>query len=140
MKIALVNPPPLHRIERDDLPFYPHLGLGYLASSLEQNGFEEILIIDAKLERKNLDNVLYDLKAFNPDVLGITAMTHEIIQASQLAEQVKKIVPLCNIVIGGVHVSILPQQTLEEFPSFDYGLCNEGEVSFPLLMKTFLQK
>ncbi len=140
MKIALVNPPPLRRIERDDLPFYPHLGLGYLASSLEQNGFEEILIIDAKLERKNLDNVLYDLKAFNPDVLGITAMTHEIIQASQLAEQVKEIVPLCNIVIGGVHVSILPQQTLEEFPPFDYGLRNEGEKSFPLLMKALSKK
>jgi len=140
MKIVLVNPPPIRRIERDDLPSYPHLGLGYLASSLEQNGFEEILIIDAKLERKSLENVLYDLKAFNPDVLGITAMTHEIIQAAQLAEQVKKIVPLCNIVIGGVHVSILPKQTLEEFPSFDYGLCNEGELSFPLLMKTFLQK
>ena len=140
MKIALVNPPPLHRIERDDLPFYPHLGLGYLASSLEQNGFEEILIIDAKLERKNLDNVLYDLKAFNPDVLGITAMTHEIIQASQLAEQVREIFPPITIVVGGVHVSILPQETLEEFPAFDYGICNEGEKSFPLLMKALSEK
>jgi len=140
MKIALVNPPPLHRIERDDLPFYPHLGLGYLASSLEQNGFEEILIIDAKLERKNLDNVLYDLKAFNPDVLGITAMTHEIIQASQLAEQVREIFPPITIVVGGVHVSILPQETLEEFPAFDYGLRNEGEKSFPLLMKALSEK
>ena len=140
MKIALVNPPPLHRIERDDLPFYPHLGLGYLASSLEQNGFEEILIIDAKLERKSPENVLYDLKMFHPDVLGITAMTHEIIQASKLAEQVKEILPLSTIVIGGVHVSILPQETLEEFPAFDYGICNEGEKSFPLLMKALSEK
>jgi len=27
MKIARVNPPPLRRIERDDLPFYPDMGL-----------------------------------------------------------------------------------------------------------------
>jgi len=140
MKIALVNPPPLHRIERDDLPSYPHLGLAYLAASLGKNGFCEILIVDAKLERKNINDVLRDLTIFHPEVLGITAMTHEIIQASKLAEQVKKNLPLCKIVIGGVHVSILPQRTLEEFSSFDYGLCNEGEKSFPLLMNALSQK
>ena len=140
MKIALVNPPPLRRIERDDLPFYPHLGLGYLAANLEKNGFDEILIIDAKLERKNINDVLCDLQLFHPEVLGITAMTHEIIQASKLGEQVKKLLPHCKTIIGGVHTSILPQQTLEEFPSFDYGISNEGEITLPLLISALTQK
>lgn len=140
MKIALVNPPPLRRIERDDLPVYPHLGLGYLASNLEKNGFDEILIVDAKLERKNVHDVLYDLQLFKPEVVGITGMTHEIIQASKLSEQVKKLLPHCKTIIGGVHTSILPQQTLEEFPSFDYGISNEGEITLPLLISALTQK
>jgi len=140
MKIALVNPPPLRRIERDDLPFYPHLGLGYLAANLEKNGFDEILIIDAKLERKNINDVLCDLQLFHPEVLGITAMTHEIVQASKLGEQAKKLLPHCKTIIGGVHTSILPQQTLEEFPAFDYGISNEGEITLPLLIGALTQK
>ena len=136
MKIALVNPPAIHHIERYDLPMYPHLGLGYIASSLEQKGFSEILVVDAKLARKNINTVLQELVSFNPDVLGITAMTHEIIQASKFADQVKKLLPHCKVTIGGVHISVLPQQTLEEFPSFDYGIINEGEKSFPLLVET----
>jgi radical SAM superfamily enzyme YgiQ (UPF0313 family) len=30
-------------------------------------------------------------------------------------------------VIGGVHVTALPYQTLEEFLSFDFGVFGEGE-------------
>jgi len=136
MKIALVNPPPINHRERYDLPVYPHLGLGYIAAGLEQKGFHDLKVVDAKLARKNTDTALLELASFQPDIVGITAMTHEIIQASKFADKVKGLLPHCIITVGGVHVSVLPQQTLEEFSSFDYGIINEGEKSFPLLVET----
>jgi len=79
------------------------------------------------------------VKDYNPDVIGITAMTHEITQASQIASELKRTLKV-PIIIGGCHITALPKETLIEFPVFDYGIYSEGEKTTIELLEYMQQK
>ena len=76
MKLVLIHPPAKTVIEQKDIPDYQHIGLGYLSSYLENSGVE-VKVIDAKLERLTLEEVVEMTLHEEPDVKGLTAMTHE---------------------------------------------------------------
>jgi radical SAM superfamily enzyme YgiQ (UPF0313 family) len=107
---------------------YPRLGLGYLAAYLEQQQVK-CKVIDAKFEGLEFIKVLSIVKKQNPLLVGITAMTPEIIDAVRLAESIKKDIPEISIVIGGAHAYALPVETLKEFDCFDFLIYGEGEIS-----------
>lgn len=132
VRVALVNAPPfaLHEPQYDT-PIFTRYSLAVLASWLRENGVGEVLLIDAKYERVGYREILRRLREFSPDVVGLTAFTNEIIQCGHVAtlvknlarEQGKRIVTI----VGGVHASALPEQTLHEFPQFDLVGVGEGE-------------
>ncbi len=130
MKVLLINPPPERRVDQYDLPDFTRLGLACLAGELPARTSLRVAIIDAKFERLDDAAVLERVRAFGPDLVGITAMTTEVIAAGRIAAGVKAVSSRIITVIGGVHVSVLPEQTLDEFPSFDLGVIGEGEESF----------
>src|SRR5437588_661607 len=74
------------------------------------------------------------VRQFAPDVVGLTAFTNEIKPAAWVARAVKALSPTITTVVGGVHPSVLPERTLEEFPAFDCVVVGEGEVSFAELV------
>jgi radical SAM superfamily enzyme YgiQ (UPF0313 family) len=126
MSVVLVNPPPEQIIEEYDAPEYPHIGIGYLASSLELSGFSPI-VVDAKLERLSLDTTVNKILSMSPTILGVTAMTHEITFAHTMVTRLKNMGCNATMVIGGIHITTLPEKTLQEFPNFDVGVIGEGE-------------
>lgn len=128
-RVTLVNPPPEKRIEKWDMISFPHLGLGYIAAYLKSKGYE-IQIIDGKFERVNLEEIKRRLALWQPSIVGITAMTHEIQRAATVAEVVKEVLPESTTVIGGPHATAIPAQTLVEFPCFDVAVFGEGEYTF----------
>lgn len=134
MKVVLIDPPPRSHIEQHDSRKYPHLGLASIAAYLRSQGID-IRVIDAKYEDLDMERVERRLIKENPDVIGITAMTHEIHQAGEVAERIKQLLPSVTTVIGGVHATALPEQTLTEFPSFDIAVFGEGEITFTELLK-----
>ena len=121
MKMALVKLPASYA----DWYRRPVLGLAYIAAYAKQQGFD-CRIFDAYFHKWPHGELLDRVKAYAPDVVGITAMTHEISRAAELAAQIKKQTPV-PVVVGGCHVTALPERTLAEFPAFDYGLRGEGE-------------
>lgn len=129
MNIALVLSPSGQIRESKDTPDYQHVGLGYIAAVLESKGYN-VRVIDAKLERMSFDKTLQAINGFKPDILGVTAMTHEINQAARMAGEAKGALPGLFTAIGGVHVTALPAETLEKYNSFDIGIIGEGEYSF----------
>jgi len=130
LKISLINPPVLAVLEPwYDTPDFVRTGLAYLAGYLRQFEGFEIQVIDAKFERFDFEEVLARLNEFQPDVVGFTAYTNEIKPAAYLAARVKEQLKNCITVIGGVHVTAIPTETLLEFHGFDIGVVGEGEVT-----------
>jgi len=103
----------------------PALGLSYISAYLEDKGFD-CKVFDSYFHSWSDEELLCHLKDYKPEVVGITAMTHEIIRVAQIASQLKKQLNI-PVIIGGCHVTALLEKTLEEFPVFDYGVYGEGE-------------
>ena len=129
MKIALIKAPGTYA----DWYKRPVLGLAYICSYLEANGFE-CRIFDAYFHSWSEDELVWRVKAYRPEVIGLTAMTHEIAEAARIASRLKSELKVPAI-IGGCHVTALPERTLTEFPVFDYGIYGEGEKAFLALVR-----
>ena len=121
IKIALIKPPQTYA----DWYKRPVLGISYISSFLEKNGFTA-KIFDAVFNGWSEKDLVCHIETFKPDIIGITAMTHEITRAAHLAAELKNKLKI-PAVIGGSHVTALPERTLSEFPVFDYGIRGEGE-------------
>lgn len=136
-KILLVNPP-LSGEERfgslaDGGFAMPPLGLAILASTLRLKGFQP-QILDCEALQLRAEDAFRKILEINPDIVGFTATTVAIHNAVALGELLKERTALPTV-IGGVHVSSLPEDTLERFPSFDYGVFGEGEETFPEMLE-----
>lgn len=103
----------------------PAIGIAYICAYLESKGFD-CKIIDAHFNSWSDEEILNYVEDYRPDVLGLTAMTHEISRAAYVASQLKNKLHV-PIIIGGAHITALPERTLREFPVFDYGIYGEGE-------------
>lgn len=139
LKTLLVNPPPERFIELGDAPDFPHLGLGYLASYLRSKNCS-VEVLEARLERLSVLDTLTRISSIKPDVVGLTAYTQGIKDAAYLAQEIKKMLPNTYTVIGGIHATVLPRKTLEEFPSFDFLIFGEGEITLYELVKSLEDK
>ena len=69
------------------------------------------------------------LLEFEPELFGVTAMTHEIHAAAEACAIAKRVSPGIWTVIGGPHTTALPERTLEEFSSVDIAVAGEGEIT-----------
>jgi radical SAM superfamily enzyme YgiQ (UPF0313 family) len=121
MKIALVKVPATYA----NWYKQPALGLAYICACVESKGYE-CEIFDAYFHSWSKAELLNQVESFNPDVVAFTAMTHEICQAADIASSIKARWDI-PIIVGGCHVTALPEQTLSEFDVFDYGVCGESE-------------
>lgn len=129
MRIQLINTPYLASYGRlkKIAPVYFPLGLGYIAAVLRENGFREIDLFDPEAERVNWQQIKERLKEFNADIVGISSVTATYRMAKQIAKLVKRIKPSVLVVMGGIHVSALPRETLLETPEIDLVVVGEGE-------------
>jgi len=127
LRVQLVNAPPARIVERMyDTPDFVRLSLATLAAVLREDG-HEVACVDAKFERLDHDAVLARVEDFAPDVVGLTAFTNEIEPAHEVARRVKARRPGVTTVVGGVHVSAIPERTLRELGAFDLAVVGEGE-------------
>ncbi len=67
--------------------------------------------------------------AFQPQMAGFSATTSSFPDAADIAQKLKEQNPGIITVCGGVHVSALREELLAAYPSFDYFVVGEGEVT-----------
>lgn len=129
-KVCLINPPVLTVMEPwYDTPDFGRTGLAYLAAYLRQYEGFDVTIVDAKFERLTFDELTKRVSVLNPHVIGFTAFTNEIKPAAYAAGLLKSRLPDTIFIVGGPHVTAIPEDTLLEFPVFDIGVVGEGEVT-----------
>ncbi|MEK7721129.1 MAG: radical SAM protein [Elusimicrobiota bacterium] len=125
MKIMLATP--LMKERRADLQYIP-LGLAYLCSALKNAG-HEVSVLDVRAEKLDDPEVIARVREFSPRLFGVTSNTCQIREAVALLDLVKRDFPGITTVLGGPHVSALPERTLREQRSIDIGVVGEGEAT-----------
>ena len=128
-RIALVNTPffgeSTYSISYSKNP-YPNLSLAYLAGFLETQHID-VNVIDGKFSRLTLADILAELAEINPKIIGFTSMTTEIGDVYNTLSAVKQEFPDVTVVLGGMHASALPRETLEANKDIDVLAVGEGE-------------
>ena len=104
---------------------YP-VNIGYLAAvCLEAD--HQVEMWDFCVEPFTSEYINHKINEFDPEIIGISCVTPAIYYGNQLATIAKQGKRDVFVIIGGVHVSALPLETLKEFPNFDIGIMMEAE-------------
>lgn len=132
LDLLLINP-----YSPNSNPMLP-LGLAFLAATALEAGYS-VQVVDAWAEGLQEPNQLINrLRALPaPRVTGISVLTTNLASARQAVSASRMAFPETLLVIGGPHVSALPDTVLNEFPSADLGVYGEGEVTLKEILKAF---
>ena len=114
------------------------LGIAYIAAFLQQNGVE-VKILDNLVELLDEEQVEEYIKNYQPDIVGISATTPDIYQGFKIAEITKRVNKNIITVIGGHHVTVLPEETLKN-DNVDIVVAGEGEYTSLELVKAVAGK
>lgn len=130
MKICLINTPykDIYGPIKSGVGLYFPIGLGYIASVLLKKG-HKVTILDPEAENLNYEEIKSFLKKSSPDIISISCATPNFMNASNIAKMIKKELNM-PVIIGGIHVSALPERTIKNHPEFDIAVIGEGENSF----------
>ncbi len=146
MKVLLLNPPAEHELIANDPEIckqegglYPPLGILYVAAYAEKHSGHKIELLDALAERLSYDNLGQKIKEIGPDVVGITTMSFTIIDVLKSIEVIRRELPHVKIVLGGPHVHLYPEETIN-LKGVDYLVLGEGELAFKELLDAIERK
>ncbi|MGH7564314.1 MAG: B12-binding domain-containing radical SAM protein [Gemmatimonadota bacterium] len=134
MHVVLFNPAPrsgFQAYRRVELP----LSVLCPATPLDRQGYR-VTIVD-QFANPRWEREFRDALAERPICLGVTCMTGpQILRAIEASLAAKERYPDLPVVWGGIHASLLPEQTLRH-PAIDVVVVGEGEASFADLVKAF---
>ena len=118
MRVSLLNAQVL-----DGNNVVPPLGLMYIAAVLERAG-HDIQILDSDPEYQA--SMMKEIKDFNPELIALSFLTVGYQKAFNLCKALKKELPDVTYCSGGVHTTVKPTETLQEF-DLDFIVVGEGE-------------
>ena len=130
-KVLLINPPWVigedKNLWNDVASCWPSLGLAYIAAVLEEAG-HTVKYLDCSAERYTVKDAVATMRGFNEsfDFVGLTATTPLINNTLTIAERAKEIFPGAKTILGGVHPSVMPDETISH-PAVDFVAIDEGE-------------
>jgi len=136
VKILLINPPRFNELSgnnpaiiESERGFNPPLGLLYIASYLLAHSKHEVCVLDSQVEELDYLQLETRIKEINPDIVGITAMSLTMLDVLETIKIVRGIKKDTKIILGGPHVNIYPEETLQ-LTKADVIVLGEGEKTF----------
>jgi len=129
-KVLLIDPPEFSE-QKQEKKSTPNIGLAYLSSVLKDNDIENKFLDSFAINENEIEGEIKkienEIKNFKPSVVALTAKTFNIISAVKILTIAKKTDSKIVTILGGSHISALPERTLEEFNDIDFGVIGEGE-------------
>lgn len=114
MKILLIRPPRIKQaITLSDFMFSEPLGLEMIYGVLKKN--HNVEIFDMMIEKRPL---IAKLKAYNPNLVGVTSLCIDVNQVKRICKQVKEIDETIITFIGGTQTYLNPEAFIDD--SVDY--------------------
>ncbi len=106
----------------------------YLASAVKD--IAEVKIADCQVDGMDITDLKKILHDYQPDVVGLTAMTFTLIDVKQVIDVVKRYTK-AKIILGGPHVAVYPDRCFDL--NVDYAIVGEGEIKFREMIETLLK-
>ncbi|MEW6443453.1 MAG: radical SAM protein [bacterium] len=119
---------------------FPPLSLLYLGTSLASAGYD-VRLFDADEDNLSLQEsrmiaaILAQAGSFRPALIGLPVYSMNLRLAYRIVQALREASPDWRIVLGGPHPTVMPAETLSEFPGADFVLRGEAERSILGLMK-----
>src|SRR5512136_1569988 len=93
----------------------PNLALASLAASVGAE--HDVRVLDLVLVKENLKkSLLSHLDAFEPDLVGLSAMTFQYGTMIRIASLIRERLPGVRLVAGGYHVTLMHREIAAETP------------------------
>lgn len=127
--ILLINPSSITE-QNNPIPF----GVAYLASFLEENKFK-VKILDLSVIEKNDEEILEYIEKIRPKRIGISCMSVHVDFTKRITKKIKKDFKDIEIIVGGIHPTALPNESLDELEDVDIVVLGEGEKTLLELMQ-----
>lgn len=106
----------------------PPVSLLYLAASLQKAG-QEVSVIDIDEDNRSYGEVLDQIKAESPDLVGIPLYTLALDEGYNFVQFMAQEKHPWKLLTGGPHVSVRTDEVMKEFESCDFILRGEAENS-----------
>ena len=136
MKVLLVYPSQATAYHGRQLAVYPPLGLLMIGAVLRGAG-AQVQLIDVDAERLDEPQLAERMRAFEPQLVGISALTPSI-AAAQRAAALAKEVSSATTVLGGIHPTVEADSCIAD-PHVDVVVRGEGERTMAELYQQFSQ-
>ena len=133
--IALVSPPYYRGMawaKGEGPPF--NIGLGYLASFIQPNGYDSDLFDFSCLRNKRVEKLVEDYDLNYYDVVGFSVYSHTYEITSEIASEIKKRNRKTTIVFGGPHATGAGEDIILHDSHVDFVVRGEGEIPFQNLI------
>lgn len=114
--------------------FVPPIGLICIAAYLREAG-HEVAVKDTQVEKMTEEDLVNYLRKNNFGAICMAAFTNSIAYVYYTAKICKEALPKTKIILGGVHVTVMPEKTLAECQDIDYLILGEGEYRIENLLK-----
>ncbi len=124
MKALLVQPLKNFGIPGES---YPPVGLGYLATAVRKGG-HSVDILDCLKENYNEHSFIRKVKDISPHLIGFNLFSISVPFVEMAVGMIKDEMPDTIVVLGGPHVSSLPNRILNYFKKVDFAIRGEGEI------------
>ncbi|MCP4133181.1 MAG: radical SAM protein [bacterium] len=137
MKILLIQPDCTNEVNKDYFSLQYPVNLGYIAAALQEADHEVMLVDFNVIDR---DRLLFYISEYKPDFAGVTSMTSSIYNAKKIISEIKRTNKEIVTILGGIHASTLPVETMNEIDDLDYLVFGEGERTIVELIETLTAK
>jgi anaerobic magnesium-protoporphyrin IX monomethyl ester cyclase len=106
-------------------PSLPPISLMYLAAYLKERKIE-VQILDGQVENMDEKLLIEKIREFDPCFIGVTCKTPMFTASQRVVQTVKAHFPHVRTVVGGVHPTVLPDDTMKD-RNIDFLVRGEGE-------------
>jgi anaerobic magnesium-protoporphyrin IX monomethyl ester cyclase len=114
----------------------PFWSLLYLAAWLRRQGHEVSYVESYQCEESDFWE---QLEAFDPDIIGLNAVTCTWAKTRSLISAIKTRWPQKLVVLGGAHCNVAKEACLDDCPDLDVAVFGEGEVTLDEIATRFAQ-
>ncbi len=140
MRLMLVRAPACHTVESEvpaaveaENQSYPPLALLALATYIKHHTHHEVCILDAQLDGLDYDALDERMRAWAPDVVGITVYTVGLVDCHRTVAAAREVPSVKHVVLGGPHINDFPRESVG-LAGVDAVVKGEGQRPLELLL------